>query len=125
LQGFGLDYTATAQPTLSDLSIGYRHPVLRFAISTFWWLVLALAQILWDFVIFRRYFKDVVGDFLDLCSVANVSIFMLDEKYHGFYLHGRSVHSHADTNLKEMHDMFKREEVRFACRSERQNADAL
>lgn len=48
---------------------------------------------------------------MDLCSVSNLSVFILKDRYHGYYIHGRSVHAHADTDMREMHAMLRREEV--------------
>ena len=41
-------------------------------------------------------------NFIDLCSVSNISVFILDQAHHGFYLHGRSPHGMTDVNIKDM-----------------------
>ena len=41
-------------------------------------------------------------EFLDLCSVANISIFILDEMLHGYYIHGQCPFGKADSNLDEL-----------------------
>ena len=41
-------------------------------------------------------------EFLDLCSVANISVFLLDEMLHGYYIHGQSPFGKADSNLDEL-----------------------
>ncbi|CAI2379959.1 unnamed protein product [Moneuplotes crassus] len=38
-------------------------------------------------------------DFVDLCSVANVSLFIFDEKFHGYYIHGESPANSSDVTL--------------------------
>lgn len=38
-------------------------------------------------------------DFVDLCSVANVSLFIFDEKFHGYYIHGESPTKSSDVSL--------------------------
>lgn len=38
-------------------------------------------------------------DFIDLCSVANVSLFIFDEKFHGYYIHGEAPAKSADVSL--------------------------
>ncbi|KOC65395.1 Meckelin [Habropoda laboriosa] len=38
-------------------------------------------------------------EFVNLCSIANISVFILPFNYYGFYIHGRSVHGFADVNL--------------------------
>ena len=38
-------------------------------------------------------------DFVDLCSVANVSLFKFEEKLNGYYIHGESPTKSADVSL--------------------------
>ncbi|XP_008574634.1 PREDICTED: meckelin [Galeopterus variegatus] len=56
--------------------------ILRYAVSTALWLVIGIVQI---------------------------SVFLLSHKCFGYYIHGRSVHGHADTNMEEMNINLKRE----------------
>lgn len=40
--------------------------------------------------VYCRYFSEPPEQvFVDVCTLAKVSVFMLDEKFHGFYLHCR------------------------------------
>ncbi len=41
-------------------------------------------------------------EFLDLCSVSNISVFILDEQLHGYYIHGQAPFGKADANLDEL-----------------------
>jgi meckelin len=41
-------------------------------------------------------------EFMDLCSVSNISVFILDELLHGFYIHGQSPIGKADVNYDEL-----------------------
>ena len=41
-------------------------------------------------------------EFLDLCSVSNISVFLLDEKLHGYYIHGQAPFGKADANFDEL-----------------------
>ena len=41
-------------------------------------------------------------EFLDLCSVANISVFILEDSLHGYYVHGQSPLGKADTNLSDL-----------------------
>ncbi len=81
-----------------------------FCISTFFWLITCLAQFLWKFLIQYRYFADQCEQFVDLLSLANVSLFVFDARYHGFYLHGRSLHQQADSSMLELVEQIKKEE---------------
>eukprot|EP00971_Amphidinium_carterae_P143537 2843756-Amphidinium_carterae.1 len=60
------------------------------------------------------YFPEVghdLIDFVDVCAVANVSVFILDEPFHGYYIHGKAPSSKGDwchTELaKAIHDESK------------------
>jgi len=48
----------------------------------------------WD-----RFVQDRVWQFVDLLSVTNISCLLLQEQTYGYYLHGRSVHDHVDTDM--------------------------
>lgn len=50
--------------------------------------------------------------FIDFCSVSNISVFLMSRKLFGYYIHGRSVHGHADTNMREMNANLLKEQVR-------------
>lgn len=41
-------------------------------------------------------------EFMDLCSVSNISVFILDELLHGYYIHGLSPIGKADVNYDEL-----------------------
>lgn len=67
LIGLRLQYNATWQPDLNDLSANKLNVVLRFANETFFWLAISAAQYLWKFVIYERYDEGVV---VTVCSCA-------------------------------------------------------
>jgi meckelin len=112
LIGLDLQYNATPQPDLNDVSEGHTNMLLRFAVSTFFWLILSLGQYLWKWVVYERYFAEPPEQrFLDFCTIAKVSVFVLDEKYHGYYLHCRSPYPHAEANMMKLVDMLNQEEA--------------
>jgi len=37
----------------------------------------------------ERYVANSIQQFIDLCSVANISVFVMTHENYGFYLHGR------------------------------------
>ena len=41
-------------------------------------------------------------EFMDLCSVSNISVFILDSYLHGYYIHGLSPFLKADVNYDEL-----------------------
>jgi meckelin len=38
---------------------------------------------------YERYVENKIQQFIDLCSVANISVFVLANENYGYYLHGR------------------------------------
>ena len=74
-------------------------------------ILLFLQQRLFVFLIYERFFEHKIRQFADLCSVGNVSVFVMSRRLYGFYIHGRSVHGHADTNMREMNLNLSKERV--------------
>jgi meckelin len=64
--------------------------------------VLALIQYLIYILFYQRFVEDKIINFIDLCSVTNISVFILVENQYGYYIHGRSPHGTADVDMKEM-----------------------
>ncbi|XP_037659112.1 meckelin [Choloepus didactylus] len=83
--------------------------ILRYAVSAALWLVIGIVQILFFAVFYERFIEDKIRQFVDLCCMSNISVFLLSHKCFGYYIHGRSVHGHADTNMEEMNMNLKRE----------------
>ncbi|XP_022100949.1 meckelin-like isoform X1 [Acanthaster planci] len=84
--------------------------VLRFAVASGLYLLLSLLQWIFFAFIYERFIADSMRNFVDLCSMANISVFVLIDNTFGYYIHGRSVHGFADTDMKDMRDQLKREE---------------
>ena len=112
LLGLKLENNATQTPDLEDVSSGKLNIVLRFASTTWWWFVLSVAQLLWRFVLYDRYISEPIEQrYVDMCTLAKVSVLVLDEPYHGYYLHCRSPHQYADGTMSELVGMLRNEEV--------------
>ena len=110
LKGLGLENYATPQPNGADLAAGEHNLFLRFANTTFWWLVLSKGQELWNFLVWERYFTEPKPlQFIDLCTVAKVSLLILDERYHGVYLHCTGSSAHADGDMDEIAEGLRQE----------------
>ncbi|KAF1324640.1 Transmembrane protein, partial [Globisporangium splendens] len=85
---------------------------LRFANVSCLWIALYIAQRLWKWLTYERYVDEPREMlFIDLCTVAKVSCLILDEPYHGFYLHCRSPYPFADGNMGELVDQLRQEEA--------------
>jgi meckelin len=61
----------------------------RFAVTSVVFGVLGVAQVALRRIIKERFFGNELQDFVDLCSLANVSVLVLSAKQHGHYIHGR------------------------------------
>lgn len=64
-------------------------------------------------IIYQRFLGNPILNFVDLCSVSNISVFILDEDYHGYYIHGRCPYGRSEMNIKEMLVNFYRENHRM------------
>lgn len=105
----GLNYVnaATSVPTMSDIADATSHPnaFLRIAICTFFWIVVCLVLHVLEFQIYYRFVKvHPLQAFIDLCSVSNISVMVLLEPQWGFYIHGESIHAHADVSVEEFQE---------------------
>ncbi len=63
---------------------------------------LALVQYLIYILFYRRFVEDRIINFIDLCSVSNISVFILIDNLYGYYIHGRSPHGTTDVNMRDM-----------------------
>ncbi|KTG33446.1 hypothetical protein cypCar_00005011 [Cyprinus carpio] len=71
--------------------------------------VLFFLEMIFFTVFHERFVEDKIRQFVDLCSISNISVLLLSHRCFGYYIHGRSVHGHADTNMDEMNTNLKRE----------------
>ncbi|EGR34301.1 transmembrane protein isoform cra_b, putative [Ichthyophthirius multifiliis] len=108
----GLDWINLqhSQPNLQivDVDVSEKNPVLRYFISCIVYLLTGIIQI-----IFRRmiiiWVPTQIQNFTDLCSVANISIFIMDEQLHGYYLHGKSASGCSEGNSNWLKQSLDRE----------------
>ena len=113
LEAAGLQGLTTAQPDGHDLSLegSFSHPVLRVALTVMVWYGVHFALWLWDVAVYHRFFAaHAVREFTDLLSLANVSLFCLLERRHGYYIHGKSVHQFCEASVREFQAMLRKEE---------------
>ena len=61
--------------------------------------------------IYKQFIEDKLANYVDLCSVCNVSVFVMAHRQFGYYIEGRSPHGTADVSLAKMYANFEREEV--------------
>ncbi len=76
--------------------------ILRIAVVSSVYIGLGALQWFFYNFIYVRCFEDKIGEFTDFCSVSNISMFIMTHTQFGYYIHGRSPHGNADTNLQGM-----------------------
>ncbi|XP_060109840.1 meckelin-like [Heteronotia binoei] len=103
------DLNVNLQPG-SGVHLAAWSPILRFGIAASIWLAVGIAQVVISVALYERFVEDKIQQFTDLCSLSNVSVFILMHRCYGFYIHGRSVHGHADVSMDTMHTYLRREE---------------
>uniref|UniRef100_A0A8C5PZP9 Transmembrane protein 67 n=1 Tax=Leptobrachium leishanense TaxID=445787 RepID=A0A8C5PZP9_9ANUR len=114
LQIAGFENLALMDPSssLSKSSQDYIAPwsrTLRYGVVTSLWMAIGFLQALFFSVFYERFVEDKIRQFVDVCSMSNISVFILSHRCYGYYIHGRSVHGYADTNMEEMNANLKRE----------------
>lgn len=111
LLGLNLEFNATQQPNVLDHSEGDINIILRFANTTWWWVVMVFSQWLYKTLIGERYLGEPPEQrFIDFCTVAKISVLVMEGKYHGYYLHCRSPHQFSDGSMGELVEMLHKEE---------------
>jgi len=115
LQVCGLENLATADPqTATSLDDGHYHSpfsfVCRFALGSCVYLAVAIAQVLFWSALYTCFIEDKLDQFVDVCSLANISVFVMAAKNFGYYVHGKSAHGFADTDMATLIDQLHREE---------------
>lgn len=84
LKVFGFEFLATTDPqTIFSVNqitdyVGEYSKVLRFAALSIVFLAVEAVQWFFFAFIYERFVGDALGDFIDLCSMSNVSIFILE-----------------------------------------------
>lgn len=102
----------TIQPDEADLRtlpVHMTSDMLRFAIGTTVILLTAFGQWLVKVAVWHRFFGNPMDDYIDMLSVANISLIMFDDRHAGYYLHGRSLMPEADCGAMELNRELRKE----------------
>ena len=84
--------------------------ILRIAMAASMYIGIGILQyVVYEFF-YIRCISDEIGQFIDFCSVANVSMFIMTHTQYGFYLHGRSPHGNSDVSMQYMSKALAKEE---------------
>uniref|UniRef100_A0A094ZMP6 Meckelin n=1 Tax=Schistosoma haematobium TaxID=6185 RepID=A0A094ZMP6_SCHHA len=83
-------------------SYEYQSPqsrIFRIALILSIFSVIGIIQWLFSITLWERCFSDKLRSFADLCSVANVSVFLFAQSNFGYYIHGHSPTGRSDVDL--------------------------
>jgi len=95
------DHYTQRTPNISWVEHSPEHYLLRHFLGTFVLFMAGVAQYVLRRII-QLWVPTPSTEFLDLCSVANVSVLILQESLRGYYIHGQSPLGKADTTLQEL-----------------------
>uniref|UniRef100_A0AAG5CYX8 Meckelin n=1 Tax=Anopheles atroparvus TaxID=41427 RepID=A0AAG5CYX8_ANOAO len=94
----------------NEESLGEPDQLLLIAVGVLIYGTVYVAQRLYNFLIHDRFIENAIQQFIDVASIANISVFILSMESYGYYIHGRSPHGFSDTDMCSMIMQFKREE---------------
>ena len=77
------------------------NPFLQFSLGISVWIFILVCQFLLQRIASIFTGHDL-NDFIDVCSIANISVFILDEPFHGYYIHGKAPSSRGDWGHTEL-----------------------
>jgi meckelin len=76
--------------------------ILRIAVIMSVYTGLGALQWVFYTFFYERCIEDKLGQFVDFCSVSNISMFIMTHTQYGYYIHGRSPSGVADASMHEM-----------------------
>ncbi|CAD6228160.1 GSCOCG00006382001-RA-CDS [Cotesia congregata] len=111
LEVIGLKMLGLAVPdmTMTENKLVDHNFTMQYAVGVIIYVVVYLFQLMLV-NLYEKYVKNSLQGFVDLCSVANISLLIFTDDYYGYYIHGRSVHGFADTDLMSLISDLQREE---------------
>lgn len=89
-------------PNLNRQNNSPLNRILGYFITTFILLMCGFCHIVLRKILENILIPHPKTDFIDLLSVANMSVFILDQSLHGYYIHGQSPSGKADMNVDEL-----------------------
>jgi meckelin len=102
VEGFGYKYLALMESTPSrELSDSPESFPLSFFVITTVIFVLGVGEYILQMLL-QLYDPPSYVDFVDLCSVANISVLIFNEAFQGYYIHGKSPMGAADVSSEKL-----------------------
>ena len=63
--------------------------ILQFALGATTYLSVNILQNVFNTIVVERFFGHKIQQFVDLCTLSNISVWLLQQPRYGFYIHGR------------------------------------
>ncbi|CAD8175227.1 unnamed protein product [Paramecium pentaurelia] len=84
------------------------NPILKYFLVQFVYLMIGLGQLILRKIlnIWQPYPYE---NFVDLCTIANVSIFILDDNLHGYYIHGENPLGFSEGGIPHLQECLRNE----------------
>jgi len=111
LVGLGFDENSSSQILLSKTSHEMsKNTALCIANNVIFWYLAYFIQWFFRFTIYERYIVEHRAQrMIDLATIAKISMFILNEKYHGYYIHCKSSYEFSDCSLEKICGFMKNE----------------
>jgi meckelin len=112
IKALGWEQLAQANPDISTTSsdLAPTNFILKFFLSAFIFLCIMATQAIVE-VLNGYFFSLKFQDFMDLCSVSNISLLIMDQHFHGYYLHGQAPWVSSDLLMSELKEKLDMEEM--------------
>jgi meckelin len=106
--GMGWEYMSSEQPFLEKIESNCpENPYLKYFILCS--LFIAIGMIQWVLKLIMSIWIPIsLQNFVDLCSIANTSVLVLDEETHGYYINGESPYGKADVSARTLYSYLEK-----------------
>ncbi|XP_076648353.1 meckelin [Halictus rubicundus] len=101
----------------SNFSEDNNNFILYYTVCVLMYILIYCIQWLLYIGFYEQCIRNKIQEFINLCSTVNISFLILPYNYYGFYIHGRSVHGIADTDLTTLMNNLEKEKNNLcACK---------
>jgi len=117
MYGADLENLAAVQPNMNTTidSTVKTNFILKYFLSVF--LLFVIGCVLYGIrKAISLWVPTPIQDFTDLCSISNISIFILDDNYHGYYVHGQSPSGQSEGSAEDLRRFLETESKGIARR---------
>lgn len=102
LQGFHVDLLSSSIPSTRLIDVGETHFVLRYAFTSFLWLIFIFAQFLFTNLVYWNFLKNPFTEFLNLCSKSNSSVYIRLSSFFGVLIKGIQFNQNVEEDMANL-----------------------